>query len=82
MIRKYEIFFDLSISNFYFIFLDECDVSSPCENGGTCLGEIDGFICNCTNQWFGDTCTGNNNFSYLQTLVYNQYAGNTRYTIH
>ena len=36
----------------------ECDTSSPCENGATCFDEIDGFTCQCTDQWLGTNCTG------------------------
>ena len=44
---------------YFFMFLDvnECD-SSPCQNGGTCVDEIYGYTCQCTDAWFGDTCAG------------------------
>lgn len=35
--------------------IDEC-LSNPCLNGGTCIDEINGFTCNCTEQWMGQTC--------------------------
>ena len=40
-----------------FLDLDECS-TSPCENSGTCVHEIDGCTCQCTDQCLGDNCTG------------------------
>ena len=44
---------------FISLFLDvnECN-TSPFENNGTCLDELDGYTCQCTDQWFGDNCAG------------------------
>ena len=28
----------------------------PCMNGGTCFEEVDGFTCECPNEWTGGTC--------------------------
>ena len=42
------------------MFLDICD-TSPCKNDGTCVGEIDGYECQCTDQRFGQNCTGKAN---------------------
>uniref|UniRef100_A0A6P4EJQ7 Cubilin n=1 Tax=Drosophila rhopaloa TaxID=1041015 RepID=A0A6P4EJQ7_DRORH len=38
------------------LYMDEC-VSSPCQNGGTCHDAYNGFQCECTSSWQGDTCT-------------------------
>ena len=35
--------------------IDEC-VSSPCNNGGTCIDEIDSFACLCMPGFTGDQC--------------------------
>lgn len=35
--------------------IDEC-VSNPCQNGGICKDKINGFTCNCTDNWMGLTC--------------------------
>ena len=35
--------------------IDECS-SSPCENGGTCIDEIDYFTCQCMAGYTGDQC--------------------------
>ena len=43
----------------YFMLSDEDDcVSSPCQNGGSCLDDHGCYICQCTNQWLGDNCQG------------------------
>ena len=43
---------------FFFADVDSCE-SSPCQNGATCVDEIDGYTCQCTDQWLGGNCTGN-----------------------
>ena len=30
----------------------------PCENGATCVEQIEGYMCQCTDQWLGDNSTG------------------------
>ena len=35
--------------------VDYCD-SNPCENGGTCQEQQEGFNCVCDAAWTGDTC--------------------------
>ena len=44
--------------NFIMLDVDECDTLSPCENGGTCVNEYDGYTCQCIEQWLGPNCTG------------------------
>ena len=34
-----------------------CD-STPCKNGGTCDNEGDSFLCNCAENFEGETCEG------------------------
>ena len=34
---------------------DEC-LGNPCNNGGQCIDEINGFRCNCTAGWEGELC--------------------------
>ena len=38
--------------------INEC-VSSPCQNGGTCTEQVDGYSCACSTGWEGPTCAGN-----------------------
>ena len=38
--------------------VNECE-SLPCANGATCIDEIDGYTCHCTEAWLGELCTGN-----------------------
>ena len=35
--------------------INEC-ASEPCENGGTCIDEVDGFECDCTAAFGGTFC--------------------------
>ena len=35
--------------------LDECE-SDACQNNGTCSDVIDGFTCECDDEYYGDVC--------------------------
>lgn len=35
--------------------IDDCQ-SNPCQNGGTCIDEIDSFVCLCLPSYGGATC--------------------------
>ena len=35
--------------------IDECE-STPCWNNGTCEDQVNGYICNCTENYVGDNC--------------------------
>ncbi len=34
---------------------DEC-ASTPCENGGTCVGSVNGYSCTCVAGYTGEHC--------------------------
>ena len=34
---------------------DHCS-SNPCQNGGSCIGTYNGYICQCPDNWEGTTC--------------------------
>ena len=38
-----------------FLDIGECS-SDPCQNGGTCIDEINAFTCNCMSGYTGDVC--------------------------
>lgn len=50
--------------------IDDCQ-SNPCQNGGTCIDEINSFVCLCLPSYGGATCEKGNNvektsaFSFL-----------------
>lgn len=35
--------------------IQECN-SSPCLNGGTCVEQIDTYLCNCAKGFYGNDC--------------------------
>lgn len=37
--------------------INECE-SDPCQNGGLCLDQVNGYICTCTAGFLGKTCSG------------------------
>ena len=40
--------------------VDDCH-SNPCQNGGTCIDEINSFVCLCLPSYGGATCEKGNN---------------------
>ena len=38
--------------------IDDC-VASPCKNNGTCVDQVDGYICLCDDGYEGDNCDDN-----------------------
>ena len=44
---------------YYYYYLasdqDECS-SNPCLNGGTCVDQVNGYLCNCTDAYTGPRC--------------------------
>lgn len=35
--------------------VNDC-ASMPCRNNGICIDKVNGFYCNCTDDWMGPTC--------------------------
>ena len=47
---------DAYVYNFVFTDLMNKCYSSPCENGGTCVGDYKDYTCTCTKDWLGRNC--------------------------
>ena len=35
--------------------IDDC-ADEPCQNGGTCVDQVNGFVCMCEDGFEGDVC--------------------------
>ena len=47
-----------------FLDIDEC-ATIPCQNGGSCTDQVNGYTCNCVDGYYGNDCeTGNNTISF------------------
>ena len=47
----------------HFLDIDDC-ATNPCQNGGSCTDQINGYTCNCVDGYDGTNCeTGNNGTS-------------------
>ena len=49
--------------------INECD-SSPCENGGTCEDEVNGYTCHCLSGYSGDHCQTGKTPSLIVSCVF------------
>ena len=47
--------------------IDYC-ASDPCDNGGTCINEENGFTCQCVGGYTGENCTINIDDCALKSL--------------
>ena len=48
----------------FFLDIDEC-ATIPCQNGGSCTDQVNGYTCNCVDGYYGNDCeTGNNTISF------------------
>ena len=45
-----------------FLDIDDC-APSPCQNGGTCIDEVNGYKCDCASGYEGDKCEIGNSLS-------------------
>ena len=54
-----------------FLDIDECE-SCPCQNCGTCMDEVNGFMCECEDGFTGLECeTGNKYASVIHCVLLN-----------
>ena len=65
----------LFVNEIFPLDIDEC-VSSPCQNGGTCIDIINAYTCDCVPGYLGDNCeTGNIYFNHIFARFYSiQYV--------
>jgi len=42
-------------NNWLWTDIDEC-ASNPCQDGGSCIDQINGYTCNCSNSTTGVNC--------------------------
>lgn len=47
--------------------IDECTVSNPCRNNGTCLNKNGSYVCECTEGFMGKHCKEGNSLINLAT---------------
>lgn len=48
--------------------IDDCQ-SNPCQNGGTCIDEINSFVCLCLPSYGGATCEKGNKITRMHTYM-------------
>ena len=51
-----------------FLDIDEC-ASAPCQNGGTCVDQVNGYLCQCAPGYTDLQCQTGEGI-YLQTSLY------------
>lgn len=49
--------------------INECE-SNPCHHGGTCVDQLNGFICHCHPEWVGPSCEIRK-WAHQKTFFYN-----------
>ena len=52
-----------------FLDTDEC-ASSPCENGGTCDDEVNGYTCNCVTGYTDTHCETGKIYVHTDVAIY------------
>lgn len=53
----------------YFPDIDECAVSFPCQNNGTCVNNNGSYVCECTDGYMGRHCKEGNPLYYRVTSL-------------
>lgn len=54
--------------------IDDCQ-SNPCQNGGTCIDEVNSFVCLCLPSYGGATCEKGNNLTLTVSLNKDVFLG-------
>lgn len=50
--------------------IDECAVSFPCQNNGTCVNNNGSYVCECTDGYMGRHCKEGNPLWYRVTSLW------------
>ena len=48
-----------------FLDIDEC-ATIPCQNGGSCTDQVNGYTCNCVDGYDGTNCEMGNDANFFQ----------------
>ena len=48
-----------------FLDIDEC-ATIPCQNGGSCTDQVNGYTCNCVDGYDGTNCETGNDATFFQ----------------
>ena len=57
----------ISLNPILYLDIDDC-ATSPCQNGGSCTDQVNGYTCNCVGGYDGTNCENGNNNNVILKL--------------